>query len=172
MVPLGQRVQDAAPAAEKVPRAHTLEALRSMLGSDPASTAAQYEAPGVFEILPSSHTVQSSAEPVLSVSLYFPDGQGVQPPSEEPGAAQKPTGHSSHTVWSALETVPPAQVAQLEAPSGAMLPSGHGDGRPVLSSGQLDPAVHTVGRREPTGQKVPIGHSAEQRELDWPGVVP
>ena len=52
------------------------------------------------------------------------------------------------------------------------VPGAQGLGRPVPLLGQLAPAVQIVGSKEPRGQKVPTGHSAEQRGEDKAGVLP
>ena len=110
------------------------------------------------------------ADSTKSASLYLPAPHGVQP--SEPGAAQVPTAQSSQAVLFALGKVPLPHWSQVEAPGGAAVPGAQGVGRPVPSLEQLDPAVQIVGSKEPRGQKVPTGHSAEQRGEDKAGVLP
>ena len=110
------------------------------------------------------------ADSTKSVSLYLPALHGVQ--SSEPGAAQVPTAQGSHAVWFAFGIVPASHSAQLDAPRGAAVPGAQGVGSPVPSLEQLAPAVQIVGSKEPRGQKVPRGHSAEQRGEDKAGVLP
>jgi len=124
----------------------------------------------VSDAVPAPQGSQPRADPTKSASLYLPAGHRVQP--SEPGAAQVPTAQSSQAVLFALGKVPLPHWSQVEAPGGAAVPGAQGLGRPMPSQGQLAPAVQIIGSREPRGQKVPIGHSAEQRGVDKAGVLP
>ncbi len=57
-------------------------------------------------------------------------------------------------------------------PGGQYVPGAHGPALPAPFLMQLPTAVHIVWIKEPMGQKVPIGHSAEQRGEDKAGVLP
>ena len=120
--------------------------------------------------MPAPQGLQPRTDPTNSASLYLPAGHSVQP--SEPGAAQEPTTQSLQAVLFALGKVPLPHWSQVEAPGGAAVPGAQGLGRPVPLLGQLAPAVQIVGSREPRGQKVPRGHSAEQRGEDKAGVLP
>ena len=120
--------------------------------------------------MPAPQGLQPMADSTKSASLYLPAPHGVQP--SEPGAAQVPTAQSSQAVLFALGKVPLPHWSQIEAPGGAAVPGTQGFGRPVPLLGQLAPAVQIVGSREPRGQKMPTGHSAEQRGEDKAGVLP
>ena len=122
------------------------------------------------DAVPALQGLHPMAVSTKSASLYLPAGHRVQP--SEPGAAQEPTTQSSHAVLFALGKVPLPHWSQVEAPGGAAVPGAQGLGRPVPLLGQLAPAVQIIGSREPRGQKVPIGHSAEQRGADKAGVLP
>ena len=110
------------------------------------------------------------ADSTKSASLYLPEGHAAQP--SEPGAAPVPTAPSLHEVLFALGKVPLPHWSQVEAPGGAAVPGAQGVGSPVPSLEQLEPAMQIVGSKEPRVQKVPTGHSAEQRGDDKAGVLP
>ena len=89
------------PSLEDVPGGHSRAPVRSAFGSDPASTAVQYEAPSC-ETLPSPQGVQVAA----------------------PATDEVPAGQKRAAVWFAFGTEPASTATQYEAPGALdVLPS-------------------------------------------------
>ena len=106
LVPGGQALHvDASPApvaALKLPGGQSRHAVNVTSEYFPAPHVVQLvvaaPSPVTIEILPASQSLQPSAVPMKSSSLYRPPPQAVHP--EEPGAAHSPALHSLHAVWS------------------------------------------------------------------------